>query len=163
MNKTVLITGASSGIGYELSKIFSRNGYNLVLVSRNRQRLEVIAKEMEKQHDIQAKVIQKDLSKSSASQELYNDIVADGIDIDVLVNNAGFGINGKFTEFSTEKHMELIQLNITSLTMLCNLFGTDMVKRRSGKILNGCINGSFSGWPFNEHVLRIKGLCAITF
>lgn len=147
MNKTVLITGASSGIGYELSKIFSRNGYNLVLVSRNRQKLEVIAKEMEKQHDIQAKVIQKDLSKSSASQELYNDIVADGIDIDVLVNNAGFGINGKFTEFSTEKHMELIQLNITSLTMLCNLFGTDMVKRRSGKILNVASTAAFQAGP----------------
>lgn len=147
MNKTVLITGASSGIGYELSKVFSRNGYNLVLVSRNRQRLEVIAKEMEKQHDIQAKVIQKDLSKSSASQELYNDIVADGIEIDVLVNNAGFGINGKFTEFSTEKHMELIQLNITSLTMLCNLFGTDMVKRRSGKILNVASTAAFQAGP----------------
>ena len=76
-------------------------------------------------------MIPKDLSKSSAPQELYNDIVADGIDIDVLVNNAEFGINGKFIDFSADKHMELIQLNIISLTMLCKLFGTDMVKRRS--------------------------------
>jgi short-subunit dehydrogenase len=95
MSKTALITGASSGIGYELSKIFAKNGYDLVLVSRNRQRLEVIAKEMENQHDILVKVIPKDLSKSSAPQELYDDIVSDGIDINVLVNNAGFGTNGK--------------------------------------------------------------------
>ena len=147
MNKTVLITGASTGIGYELSKIFSNNGYNLVLASRNRQRLEVIAREMEKQHDIQAKVIQKDLSKASACQELYNDIVADGIDIDVLVNNAGFGINGKFTDLSVDKHMDLIQLNITSLTMLCKLFGTDMVKKRSGKILNVASTAAFQAGP----------------
>ena len=75
MNKTVLITGASTGIGYELSKVFSKNGYNLVLVSRNSQKLEILAKEMEKQHDIKAKVIPKDLSKSFAPQELYDDIV----------------------------------------------------------------------------------------
>jgi short-subunit dehydrogenase len=136
MSKTALITGASAGIGYEFSKTFAKNGYNLVLVSRNKQRLEVVAKEMENQHDILAKVIPKDLSKSSAPQELYDDIVSDGIDIDVLVNNAGFGINGNFTDFSADKHMELIQVNITSLTLLCNLFGTDMVKRRSGSILN---------------------------
>ena len=147
MNKTVLITGASTGIGYELSKVFSKNGYDLVLVSRNSQKLEVVAKEMEKQHDIKAKAIPKDLSKSSAAQELYNDIVADGIDIDVLVNNAGFGINGKFTDFSADKHMELIQLNIISLTMLCKLFGTDMVKRHSGSILNVASTAAFQAGP----------------
>jgi hypothetical protein len=147
MNKTVLITGASAGIGYELSKVFAENGYNLVLVSRNKQRLEVIAKEMENQHDIQAKVIPKDLSKSTASQELYDDIVADGINIAVLVNNAGFGINGKFTDLSADKHMELIQLNITSLTLLCKLFGTDMVKRRSGSILNVASTAAFQAGP----------------
>jgi short-subunit dehydrogenase len=147
MKKTVLITGASTGIGYELSKVFSRNGYNLVLVSRNSQRLEVVAKEMEKQHDIQAKVIPKDLSKSPAPQELYNDVVANGIDIDVLVNNAGFGINEKFTDVSADKHMELIQLNITSLTVLCKLFGADMVKRRSGSILNIASTAAFQAGP----------------
>jgi short-subunit dehydrogenase len=121
MSKTALITGASAGIGYELSKIFAKNGYNLVLVSRNKQRLEVIAEEMENQHDIIEKVIPKDLSKSSAPQELYNDTVSDGIDIDVLVNNAGFGINGNFTDFGADEHMELIQVNVTSLTLLCKL------------------------------------------
>jgi short-subunit dehydrogenase len=148
MSKTVLITGASAGIGYELSKVFAKNGYNLVLVSRNKQRLEVIAKELENQYDIQARVIPKDLSKSSAPQELYDIISADGIDINVLVNNAGIGTNGKFTDFSADNHMDLIQLNITSLTMLCKLFGTDMVKKRSGSILNVASTAAFQAGPF---------------
>lgn len=147
MSKTVLITGASSGIGYELSKIFAKNGYNLVLVSRNKQRLEIIAKELQNQYDIQTKVIPKDLSKSSAPQELYNEVVADGINIDVLVNNAGIGVYGEFTDASTQNHTDLIQLNITSLTMLCKLFGTDMVKNGSGRILNVSSTAAFQAGP----------------
>ncbi len=147
MNNTVLITGASTGIGYALSKVFSRNGYNSVLVSRNHQKLEVVAKELQDQYDIQAKVMPKDLSVPSAPQELYNDVVAAGIDIDVLVNNAAFGINGKFTEFSVDEHLEMLQLNITALTMLCNLFGKDMVKRHSGSILNVASTAGFQAGP----------------
>lgn len=147
MNKTALITGASAGIGYELSKIFAKNSYDLVLVSRNKERLEVIAEEMEDHHGIAAKVIPKDLSKSLTPQELYDDIVNDGIQIDVLVNNAGFGLNGNFTEFSADKHAELIQVNVSSLTLLCNLFGTDMVKRRSGSILNVASTAAFQAGP----------------
>jgi short-subunit dehydrogenase len=147
MIKTALITGASSGIGYELSKIFAKDGYNLVLVSRNKQKLEGIAEEIEKQNNITAKVISKDLSKNSASQELYDAIVSDGIEIDVLVNNAGFGINGKFVDFKPEKHLELIQLNLTSLTHLCHLFGSDMIKRRSGSILNVASTAAFQAGP----------------
>ena len=148
MNKTALITGASVGIGYELSNVFAINGYNLVLVSRSKQKLETVAKELENKHDIQTRVIPKDLSKPTAPQELYDQIATDGIEITVLVNNAGFGLNGKFVDFSTDKQMELIQLNITSLTMLCKLFGTDMVKRRSGRILNVASTGAFQAGPF---------------
>ena len=148
MKQTALITGASAGIGYELSKIFAKNGYNLVLVSRNKQRLEVIAEEIKNQHEIIVKVIAKDLSKSSAPQELYDDIVSDGIEINVLVNNAAIGTNGKFTDFNPDKHADLLQLNITSLTLLCNLFGTDMVKRRSGSILNVASTAAFQSGPY---------------
>jgi len=126
MNKTALITGASVGIGYELSKVFARNGYNLVLISRTKKKLEANAEELENKHSIQAKVIPKDLSISSAPQELYDEIAADGIEITVLVNNAGFGLNGKFVDISTDRQTELIQLNMTTLTVLCKLFGTDM-------------------------------------
>jgi short-subunit dehydrogenase len=143
MRKTALITGASSGIGYELSKVFAKNGYNLVLVARNTKKLNSIAEEIKKQHDIQVKVIPKDLCKSTAPQELYNEVAADGIKIDVLVNNAGIGTYGKFTDASTEQHMDLIQLNITSLTMLCKLFGTDMIKNGSGRILNVASTAAF--------------------
>jgi short-subunit dehydrogenase len=110
MSKTSLITGATAGIGYELSRIFAKNGYNLVLVSRDKKRLETIAEDLKNKNDIQVKVISKDLCKSSAPGELYDNVKAVGIDINVLVNNAGFGINGKFTDFSAEKHMDLLSL-----------------------------------------------------
>jgi len=92
--------------------------------------------------------IPKDLSNSSASQELYDDIVADGTQISVLVNNAGFGINGKFTDFSSDENLELLQLNITSLPQRCMLFGRDMVKRQSGRILNVASTAAFRAGPF---------------
>lgn len=147
MRKTALITGASSGIGYELSKVFAKNGYNLVLVSRNTEKLKIISEEIEKQHGIQVKVVPKDLCKSSAPQELYDEVAAEGMKIDVLVNNAGIGTYGKFTDSSTEKQIDLIQLNITSLTMLCKLFGTDMAKNGAGRILNVASSAAFQAGP----------------
>ena len=143
MDKTALITGASAGIGYELTKIFSKNGHHLVLVARNKQRLDTIAAEMQTQHNIQAKVISKDLSKPGSPQKIYDEVVADGINVDVLVNNAGFGLNGPFTKFSAEEHMALIQVNVTAVTLLCN--------------------GRFSSRSNNERLLRIQGVCAFTF
>lgn len=147
MRKTALITGASSGIGYELSKVFAKNGYNLVLVSRNMGKLNTVSEEIEKQHDVQVKVIPKDLRKSASPQEIYDEVAADSINIDVLVNNAGIETCGKLTETRTEKHMDLIQLNITSLTMLCKLFGADMVKKGSGRILNVASTAAFQAGP----------------
>jgi short-subunit dehydrogenase len=147
MRKTALITGASSGIGYELSKVFAKNGYNLVLVSRNMEKLEIISEEISTHHDIQVKVISKDLCKSPAPRELYDEVAAEGINIDVLVNNAGIGTYGTFIDSSTQKQMDLIQLNITSLTMLCKLFGTDMVKNGSGRILNVASTAAFQAGP----------------
>ena len=148
MRKTALITGASSGIGYEFSKVFAKNGYNLVLVSRNTEKLKIISKEIRKQNDIQVKVISKDLGKSSAPQELYDEVAAEGITIDVLVNNAGIGVYGKLIDSSTQKQMDLIQLNITSLTMLCKLFGRDMAKKGSGRMLNVASTAAFQAGPF---------------
>ena len=148
MVKTALITGASSGIGFEIAKIFSKNGYHLVLVSENKEELENAAREIDNQHDIQIKLIIKDLSKPSAAQELYDDILASGYDIDVLVNNAGYGISGQFTDLGADQQTSLIQLNIVALTQLCNLFGTDMVKRHSGRILNVASTAAFQPGPF---------------
>ena len=147
MRKTALITGASSGIGYALSNVFARNGYNLVLVSRNGERLKMVSEEIEKQHGVQVNVLPKDLFKSAAAQEIYDEVAAAGIKIDVLVNDAGIGAYGKFTDSSTKKHMDLIQLNITSLTMLCKLFGADMAKNGSGRILNVASAAAFQAGP----------------
>lgn len=148
MNKTALITGATSGIGYELSKVFANNRYNLVIVSRNREKLDAVAGELGRLNDIQVKVIAKDLCKFSAPQELYDEITAANIQIDVLVNNAGIGINGSVVDLSAAKHMDLIQLNIASLTILCKLFGADMVKMGSGSILNVASTAAFQAGPF---------------
>lgn len=148
MGTTVLITGASSGIGYELSKIFAKKGNNLVLVSRNKHQLEIVAKELEDLHSIQVKVIAKDLSKSTAPQEIYDETKASGIVVNVLVNNAGVGINGKFTDSTLERYIDLMQLNIVSLTSLCKLFGTDMAGRGSGGILNVASTAAFQAGPF---------------
>jgi len=122
MSKTALITGATSGIGYELSKVFAKNRYNLVIVSRNSEKLDAVAGELRQLHGIQVKVISKDLCKFTEPQELYDEISADNIVIDVLVNNAGAGIHGRVVDLSAAKHMDLIQLNIASLTILCRLF-----------------------------------------
>lgn len=148
MKKTALITGASSGIGYELSKVFAKNGYNLVLVSRNREKLILVSEELRKQHDIQVTVIPKDLFKWPSPQEIYDEVAAAGIKIEILVNDAGIGVYGKFTQSSAEKQMDLIQLNITSLTMLCKLFGKDMAKNGSGRILNVASTAAFQAGPF---------------
>jgi len=148
MNQTALITGASSGIGYELSKIFAKNGYDLVLVSRTKSELENIAKELADKNNIQARAIPKDLSKNTAAQKLYDEVVSSGIEISVLVNNAGFALNGNFLDLSTEGQLDLLQLNITSLTILCRLFGKDMAKRGGGKILNVASIAAFQAGPF---------------
>lgn len=147
MKEFALITGASSGIGYELCKIFAKNGYNLVLVSRTKAKLEAISEELEGEYGIRAKVTPKDLTASAAPSELYDEVVADGIEVAVLVNNAGFGLSGAFVELSADREVELLQLNITSLTLLCKLFGSDMVKRRSGRILNVASTAAFQAGP----------------
>lgn len=147
MRKTALITGASSGIGYELSKIFAKNDYNLVLVSRDADKLESISGEIKKQYGIQVKVLPKDLSRPLAPQELYDEVTADDINIDVLVNNAGVGSHGKFTDTRAEELENLMQINMAALTLLCRKFGADMVKSGSGKILNVASTAAFQAGP----------------
>jgi uncharacterized protein len=130
-NQTTLITGASSGIGYEIAKVFARNNYNLVLVARRTEPMEGLKAEFP---DTTITVIQKDLSVDGSCQEVY-DAVKD-LQIDVLVNNAGFGDTGEFQTLSKEKQTNMIDLNVRALTELTHLFGSRMVERKSGRILN---------------------------
>lgn len=148
MTKTVLVTGATSGIGYELCKLFANDGNDLVLVARNRQRLETVAGELEDRYHIRVMALAIDLSQSTAPQEVYERTRAAGTNIDVLVNNAGMGINGKFTDATLEQHTDLMQLNIVSMTNLCKLFATVMVKSGAGSILNVASTAAFQPGPY---------------
>lgn len=134
--KTALITGASSGIGYELAKLFADEGYNLVLVSRDTNKLNEIAGQFFVHNRIRAVAIEKDLFDPQAAQEIYDEVKRIGFDIDVLVNDAGQGVYGEFVNTDLQQELSMIQLNINSLVVLTKLFLKDMVARNEGKILN---------------------------
>lgn len=131
-----LITGATSGIGRELTKLFAADNYDLILIARNKDELVNFAKELQGKHDIFIKVIAKDLSTPDAAKEIYNELQKEEITIDVLVNSAGFATRGKYWEIDYAEDLQQIQLNITSLAMLTKLLLPQMVEQKSGKILN---------------------------
>lgn len=136
-DQTALVTGASSGIGYELAKCFAQDGYNLVLVSRNTDRLNQIADEFRNQYGLgNVTVVGADLSQADAPQNVYDQVTGQGIQVNVLVNDAGVGEHGMFAnETDLQKELAMIQLNVTSLVHLTKLFVKDMVAQNEGKIL----------------------------
>ena len=147
MKNTALITGASNGIGLELAKIHASKGGDLVLVARNKFKLDEIKIELEKQFKISVYTIGKDLSLTNAAQEIYDETNKENIQVDYLINNAGFGDFGMFAETSWNKELQMINLNITSLTHFTKLYLQDMVKRRSGKIMNVASTAAFQSGP----------------
>lgn len=144
---TALITGASNGIGLELAKVHASKGGNLVLVARNKAKLDELKAELERQYKITVYTIGKDLSLPLAAQEVYDEIKSQQIQIDYLVNNAGFGDFGMFVETEWNKELQMINLNITTLTHFTKLYVRDMVKRGSGKILNVASTAAFQSGP----------------
>jgi len=144
---TALITGASSGIGYELAKLFAKDRINLVLVARNESKLISIKKDFEQKYNINVKIIIKDLSLKSSPQEIYDELINDKISIEYLINNAGFGYWGKFSDTMLEMELKMINLNIISLTILTKLFLKNMLKNNFGKILNVSSTASFQPGP----------------
>jgi len=145
--KTVLVTGASGGIGLELAKIFAREGYNLVLTARSRDKLEDLAGKLKKDYDADSRVIVRDLAKADSPQELFDEIHKDGIAIEILVNNAGFGKLTSFSRSDLVNTLQMIQLNITTLTHLTRLFLPSMLERKSGRILNVASMAAFQPGP----------------
>ncbi len=135
-DRYALITGASSGIGYELAKLFAKDGKNLIIVSRNKDRLNQVKTEIENKYRIRVKILPKDLSDTQAPLEIFSELEKEDIDVDVLVNNAGFSVYGVFSETDLQKELEMIQLHISSLTYLTKLFLKRMLENKSGKILN---------------------------
>ena len=144
---TALITGASNGIGLELAKIHASKGGNLVLVARNKAKLDELKTELENQYKVSVYTIGKDLSANNSAQEVYEETTKQNIKIDYLINNAGFGDFGMFVETNWSKELQMINLNITTLTQFTKLYLQDMVKRRSGKIMNVASTAAFQSGP----------------
>jgi len=147
MKNTALITGASNGIGLELAKIHASKGGDLVLVARNKSKLDEIKTELEKQYKVSVHIISKDLSLTNAAQEVYSETIKENIQIDYLINNAGFGDFGMFAETDWNKELQMINLNITTLTHFTKLYLKDMIKRNSGKIMNVASTAAFQSGP----------------
>ena len=146
-SQTALITGASTGIGRELAKLFAKDHYSLVLVARNGARLAEFADELQRQFGISATSFPLDLSTSPAPQFLFDQLAREQITIDVLVNNAGYGRLGAFAEVPIEESMGQIALNVTALTHLTRVFLGAMLERNSGKILNVASTAGFQPGP----------------
>jgi short-subunit dehydrogenase len=134
-NQYALITGATSGIGYELAKLFARDGFNLILVARNDELLQQTSDELKQQYGVEITPLAKDLFDRKAAEQIYNKTKEMGITVNVLVNNAGQGEWGPFVETELQRDLDIIQLNIASMVSLTKYFLQDMVKRNEGKIL----------------------------
>ena len=142
MNKTALVTGASAGLGVEFARQLSKRGYRLVLVARRKQRLDDLAKELGN-----ARATAIDLSKASAAAKLMADLTANGETVDLLVNNAGFGLIGPFAESDAARERQIIDLNVGVLTDLCRAVAPVMIKRKAGGIINVASTAAFQPGP----------------
>ena len=145
--KTALITGASFGIGLEFARIFAREGYNLVLVARTGDKLRQLASELEKAHGTRSLILATDLTEPGAPAYVLDQTSRADIQVDVLVNNAGFGQYGFFAENDLEECLHQIQLNVTTLTHLTRLYLPAMIERKTGHILNVASTAAFQPGP----------------
>jgi hypothetical protein len=141
-DRIALVTGASAGLGVEFARQLSKRGYRLVLAARRKERLEELAKELGK-----ARAVAIDLSKSNAVGKLMADVEANGETVDLLVNNAGFGLIGRFAELDSKRERQMIDLNVGALTDLCRAVAPAMIERRSGAILNVASTAAFQPGP----------------
>ncbi len=130
-----LITGGTSGIGYELAKCFADDGYNLIIVARSENALQKVADELQQQYGIKVHTISKDLMIPGAAKEVYQQTQTLGVAVDVLVNDAGQGYWGKFAETDLDREIDLVHLNIIALMSLTKFYLKEMIARGSGKIL----------------------------
>ncbi len=146
MNKTVLITGASSGIGYEFATIYASKGFDLVLVARNQTKLAELQLACKTTKN-NVEIIAKDLSQINSANEIVEYCTTKNIRVDYLINNAGFGDFGFFAESNWDKQQEMLNLNIVTLTKLTHLFLPQMLENKFGKILNVASTAAFQPGP----------------
>ena len=154
--KNVLITGGTSGIGLELAKCFAHDNYGIVIASSNRERLELIKNKLESEFVNPVHIYKQDLSKVGAASELYNRMTDDGIHINILVNNAGYGLVNPTEKIDLEADRNMMVLNVINLVELCKLFISDMYKQGDGKILNISSTGAFQPGPYTSTYFASK-------
>ena len=148
MAKTALVTGASSGIGAAFARALAKSGHDLVLVARRADRLHALAEELRGVHQVRVEVLPADLLRPEAARELAEAVQALGMQVDLLVNNAGMGIHGPFLEHTAEDEARMIALNITALTALTRAFTGGMVERRTGAVINLASTAAFQAVPY---------------
>src|SRR4051794_28832831 len=136
MGKTALVTGASAGLGAEFASLFAADGHDVVLVARRRDKLDALAAELGKRYGVKAYVIAEDLADRDAPERILEELAKRGIAVEFLVNNAGFGTNGRFSELDIERELEEVQVNVMAVVHLTRLILPAMVARKSGRILN---------------------------
>ncbi|HET9839401.1 MAG TPA: SDR family oxidoreductase [Candidatus Angelobacter sp.] len=144
--ETALITGASSGIGLDLARLMAP-GFDLIVTARNQVELEKLARELESQHGNHVHVIAADLARAEAPKAIFDEIERRGLAIDVLINNAGFGAYGNFAESELQTNLDIIVVNISSLTALTRLALPGMLERRRGRIMNVASTAGFQPGP----------------
>ncbi|MBS1788607.1 MAG: SDR family oxidoreductase [Acidobacteria bacterium] len=147
-NKTALITGASYGIGEAFARRLAAEGADLILTARSVDRLEALANELRSKFDVAVAVIKSDLGQSSDWQMLFDQTEGRGQQVDLLINNAGFGAVGDFADLPLDKQLEMIQVNVSALVALSHLFVQPMLQRKSGAIIQLASTASFQGVPY---------------
>ncbi|KOY84581.1 short-chain dehydrogenase [bacterium 336/3] len=147
-NKTALITGASSGIGEAFAYELAKQGANLIITARSAQKLETIATLIRKAYDVKVSIFIENLAIGGSAEQLFNAIKKENLNIDLLVNNAGFGKWTNFLDQSISTYEEMIELNITSLTTLSQLVIPEMLQRKEGGIINVASTGAFQPCPY---------------
>lgn len=146
-NDTVLITGASSGIGKELARQFAKHGHPLVIVAPVEAELQSVAAELSSEYNVPVQVLAKDLTAEDAVEEIYTELLNAGTEIEILVNNAGLGYRGNFWEVPLDQLLEILRLNIEALVKLTHYFLPEMVGRGHGRILNTASIAGFEPGP----------------
>jgi len=148
MIKNALITGATTGIGWEFAGLLAENGFALALVARDRSRLAERARDLESRYKVQVMTLAKDLSQPGSPMEIFDELNGGSFPISVLINNAGSGVFGPFAETDLTRELEMLQVNTTSLVQLTKLFLKPMLGRGAGRILNVASTTSFQPGPY---------------
>jgi uncharacterized protein len=146
-HSTCLVTGASSGIGSDVARSLARRGQGLTLVARRAERLDDLAQELRDEHGVRVEVVEADLGEERSRERMVQQLSELAVNVEVLVNNAGFGTGGRFHELDAEREVEMVRLNVEAVVALCARYVPDMVRRGRGGVLNVASTAAFQPLP----------------